>query len=218
MPEPFLQSLTTEDRDRLFRIGRRRRYAAGEEIIARDQADRDVYVMLKGRAQVTIFSAEGKAVAYREVEEGDMFGELSAIDGGLRSASAIARGEAELVRVEPAEFLRMLDASPAFSRAVMIHLCAIVRRTTERILEFSTLLVRQRLGRELLRLARPTGDDEAAEIRPAPTHFDLAARISTHREAVSREMSRLAKRELIQRRRGALHIPSLPRLAAEQED
>jgi hypothetical protein len=67
----------------------------------------------------------------------------------------------------------------------------------------------------LLRLA---GDSEQREgrasISPAPTHFDLAARISTHREAVSREMSALAKRKLIEKRGRALILHDLAGLHA----
>jgi hypothetical protein len=48
-----------------------------------------------------------------------------------------------------------------------------------------------------LRLGDTRGQPEGqARIDPAPTHFDLAASISTHREAVSREISALAKQGL----------------------
>ena len=85
---------------------------------------------------------------------------------------------------------------------------------TERVYEFSTLVVRKRLIRELLRLAEDNEQREgSASISPAPTHFDLAARISTHREAVSREMSALAKREADRKARPGAH-PARPRRTA----
>ena len=91
-----------------------------------------------------------------------------------------------------------------------------MRRMTERIYEFSTLVMRKRLVRELLRLAEPDGSVAArASIRPAQPDFsDLAARISTHREAVSREMSALAKLKLIEKRKGLLVLPDIGRLEA----
>jgi len=67
--------------------------------------------------------------------------------------------------------------------------------------------VRDRQIRELLRLAEEAGiEDGRAEIRPAPAHHDLAHRISSHREVVSREMSALAKAGLVEKRRGALVV------------
>ena len=84
---------------------------------------------------------------------------------------------------------------------------------TDRVYEFSTLLVRDRLIRELLRLAGdPQPSSNEAAITPAPTHVELAAKISTHREAVSRAMSALAKEKLITKRSGTLVLRDLSAL------
>jgi len=96
------------------------------------------------------------------------------------------------------------------------------RLMTERIFEFSTMLVRDRLVHELVRIADDNlAGDGTAVIDPAPTHYDLAARISTHREAVSREMSRLTKLGLISKtgRRLAVHdIAGLRAARTSQDD
>ncbi|MCU6313095.1 helix-turn-helix domain-containing protein, partial [Enterobacter cloacae] len=77
----------------------------------------------------------------------------------------------------------------------------------------STLVVRKRLILELLRRAEEIGPvNGQVSVDPAPTHFELAAKISTHREAVSREMSALAKRGLVERRNGRLMLRDLPAL------
>lgn len=55
-------------------------------------------------------------------------------------------------------------------------------------------------------------DQGRALIHPAPTHFELAARISSHREAVSREISVLAKEGLVEKRDGALILENTDRL------
>ncbi len=87
--------------------------------------------------------------------------------------------------------------------------------------EFSTLIVRRRLILELLRRAEERNEaGHQARIDPAPTHFELAASISTHREAVSREMSTLAKRGLIERRGRSLmlrDLAALEMLAGKEE-
>ena len=101
------------------------------------------------------------------------------------------------------------------------HLSTQLRRMTDRVFEFSTLVVRKRLILELLRWARETGPaDGQVCITPAPTHFELAARISTHREAVSREMSALAKKGLIEKRVSRLvlrDVAALEALAGDRE-
>jgi CRP-like cAMP-binding protein len=119
-----------------------------------------------------------------------------------------------------AEFEALLDASPGFALALLRHLSGSLRRVTERVFELSTMLVRDRLLRELLRRARDGAEPGAdrAELSPAPTHLDLASRIGANREAVSREMSRLSAAGVIKRRGRRLEVPSLARLAEELDD
>jgi len=66
----------------------------------------------------------------------------------------------------------------------------------------------------LLRLARDQElDADKAVITPVPTHADIASRVSTHREAVTRELTALARDGLIERGDGVLVIADVPRLA-----
>ncbi|MER9865416.1 helix-turn-helix domain-containing protein, partial [Mesorhizobium sp. M0185] len=77
-----------------------------------------------------------------------------------------------------------------FAWMLLEHLSAQLRRMTERVFEYSTLVVRKRLIVELLHRAEKAAlVDGEVSISPAPTHSELAATMSTHREAVSREMS-----------------------------
>jgi len=101
-----------------------------------------------------------------------------------------------------------LDAMP-----IMQRLAGQVRRLTERVFDFSTLAVRNRIHAELLRLARQHMDSpNTAIIKPAPTHAELACFVSTHREAVTRELSELARNRLIQRTGHELRVLDVERL------
>ena len=85
---------------------------------------------------------------------------------------------------------------------------------SERVLEFSTLVVRNRIHSELLRLAVEAGQkDGQALLSPAPSLSDIANRVSTHREAVSRELSRLGSIDLLCREGGDLRVTDVARLA-----
>jgi len=64
-----------------------------------------------------------------------------------------------------------------------------------------------------LRLAKEAGvQGNMARIQPAPKHSEIASKISTYREQVTRELSALAKQGLLQRADGALVIPDIARL------
>jgi CRP-like cAMP-binding protein len=87
--------------DSVERIERRcawKRYAPGEPILDYlDKAD-DVFFLTLGEVRVTIYSSVGKAVSFREMAAGEIFGEFPAIDGGSRSASVEARTNCSLPR------------------------------------------------------------------------------------------------------------------------
>ena len=188
-------------------------FSAGHTVISHMDADRDVYFVLEGRVRATVYSRAGREVDYRDAGPGDVVGELAAIDGGPRSATVEALEQARLARLPAAAFQELVATHPGFTTALLLHLSAQVRRLTERVFELSTLSMRDRLLRELMRLAESAGIREArAEIRPAPTHFELAARIGAYREAVSREMSALQKAGLVERRGRLLIIRDTERL------
>ncbi|MDX1485398.1 MAG: helix-turn-helix domain-containing protein, partial [Alphaproteobacteria bacterium] len=87
------------------------------------------------------------------------------------------------------------------------------------VFEFSTLAVKNRIHAELLRLARRSGiEGNRASLSPAPTHSEIASRVSTHREAVTRELNAMAKDGLIARSGGGLVVTDVERLAEMVEE
>jgi CRP/FNR family transcriptional regulator, cyclic AMP receptor protein len=92
-----------------------------------------------------------------------------------------------------------------------------VRRTrtiTNRVYELSTLRVDKRIQAEILRLARlAVAEGNCARIVPAPTHVEIANRVGTHREAVTREITRLTQVGMLERQGDALLVKDVPHLA-----
>ena len=90
-----------------------------------------------------------------------------------------------------------------------------IRMLTTRVYEFSALAVANRIQAELLRLANLAAQDgNCATIASPPTHSEIASRISTHREAVTRELNRLARLGLIERKGTSMVVKDVRRLAA----
>ena len=211
----FLSKLCDADRAALAARWTERSYRHDELIVAHGDSGRDVFFLLEGRARVTLFSEDGREIAYRDIEPGEIFGELAGIDGKARSASVVALAATRVSRMPGAAFREIVQRHPGFAWMLLEHLSAQLRRMTERVYQFSTLVVRKRLILELLRWAmKSVRSTDRSRISPAPTHFELAARISTHREAVSREMSALAKKGLIEKRGNRLVLRDLAALEA----
>lgn len=189
------------------------RYPAGHPIVTQLDRRNEVFFILSGTVRASFHGVAGKDVQFRDQHAGEMFGELSAIDGQPRSAEVIALSEVFLAVASAEDFLAIAAEHPAIARRVLTRLAALVRALSERVVEFSTLGVNNRIHGELLRLAREFGVvDNEALIKPAPTHADIASRVSTHREAVTREIAALARCGLLERRRGMLRIKDVVRL------
>lgn len=210
---PLLGRISPESLKKIEKHAKRLSYAKGQEIIARSEDLNDVYILVGGLARVLVFSANGKAVGFRRINPGDLFGEFSAIDGDGRSASVEAVTNCAVLSMSPSFFQELMENDPAFMSAVLNHLVGLLRALTSRIVEFSTLAVKNRIHSELLRMARESRDgNNAYIISPAPTHSEIAQRISTHREAVSREISRLKQRGIIERRGRVLAVRDVEQL------
>jgi CRP-like cAMP-binding protein len=119
----------------------------------------------------------------------------------------------------PAAFWRLAREEPLVAQRMLLRLADSVRGLSERVIDLSTLDVQNRIYGELLRLAREAGvTGNTARIDPAPKHADLASRVSTYREQVTRELSALVKTGILERGDHALVIRDIARLERLLED
>jgi CRP-like cAMP-binding protein len=215
----LLEGLPAERLEALARACAWRNYAAGQPIISRAAADRDVHLIVSGRVRVTTYSAAGRQVTFRDIAAGELFGEVAAIDGMPRSADVVALESALTASLPAAAFRQLLREEPAVAERVLRRLAGVVRRMSERVIDLSTLGVHQRIHGELLRLAREAGvKQNLARIDPAPRHADLASQVSTYREEVTRELSALARAGIVRREGRALLIEDVRRLETLVEE
>jgi len=216
----LLRPLSSEERAAIARQCRWRHFQANEQIIDHLSETRDAVFIVEGRVRVLSHSASGREISFDDIEAGGFFGEMSAIDGLPRSASVAAVEDGTLVAfLAPKPFQDLVTGHPELAIAVMKRLCRVVRLTTDRIMELSTLGANNRVHAELLRLAkRGRAEGKAAVIAPIPVHADIASRVSTTRETVARVLSDLAREGLVERRADALVVRDMRRLEALVED
>jgi TolB-like protein/class 3 adenylate cyclase/CRP-like cAMP-binding protein/Tfp pilus assembly protein PilF len=190
-----------------------------EYVIRRDGTDRDVYFVIAGMVRVGATAGRGRRIIFRDVLAGDMFGEHSAIDGRSRFADVLAVRESFLASMPPDVFRAILANHAAVRERLLRRLSGSVRELANRLVELGAQRVQSRVWTELVRLARAAGVvDNAARIERAPTHNEIASRVGTSREEVTREFSRLGKQGLLERQGRALvlrDIAALQELAAD---
>ena len=141
---------------------------------------------------------------------GDLVGELAAIDGHPRSATAIALGDVACAVVDAERFRAVLHDEPKAAMALLKLLAERLREAEGRRAEHGALDARQRLARRLLELA---GDRTVVD---ELNQDDLAALIGASRESVAKALQSLRTEGLVRTRRRAIDIldrDALQRLA-----
>jgi CRP-like cAMP-binding protein len=113
---PFFEDLTSEDLERLSRVGRRRSFASGEAIVTRGSDDPGLYVLLSGSASV---EAGGRKHTLRP---GDFVGEMALLAGRPRTATVVAVDPVEALVITTMYFRPFLIANPS----VAVHLLEVV--------------------------------------------------------------------------------------------
>ena len=173
-------------------------YKPSQRIFLQNDPSHEVFFIVQGVVRITSYSVMGKEVSFRDLRTGECFGDLAAVDGLARSATAIAVSHAYLASMSSDAYWRTMMSHPTIAAACLKRLAGLVRGLSDRVIEYSLLPVPARIALELFRLAqRQLQGSRSAKIDPAPTHAEIASRVATHREAVTRELRQLANKGVI---------------------
>ncbi len=210
----LFKELTRQECEQVSKLVKWRTYLKGAEVIYHMASDDDVYLVATGRVRVTIFSLGGKEISYQELGPGAIFGELSAIDGSPRTANVIALEESRIGLLGKADYWRLMEQYPAVAAGTLKRLAGLVRFLVDRVYQYGALDVSDRIRMEILRLAQEhPQSDNSASIPDFPTHREIANRVNTHREAVTRELNELNRLGIIEQRQRTLAVLDLARLS-----
>ncbi|MDO8975809.1 Crp/Fnr family transcriptional regulator [Reyranella sp.] len=194
-----------------------RAYQRHAQILSEHEETNDIFFVFSGNVRIASYTEGGREVIFHDISDGGIFGEFSAIDRLPRSATAVAQTDCLLARMRAAQFHEALVRNNGLAISLIELLVAKMRAMSERVVEVSALAVRERVRRELLRLVTTRGVvvHGGVTISPAPTHYEIASRIGSHREAVTREFSRLEVEKVIETSRRQIRILNIAQLKAE---
>jgi SulP family sulfate permease len=120
-----LADLAPADWDRLLARMERRRFRAGDVVIAAGDVDRSLYLIASGSVEILI----GQGRRQRRVREqgpGTILGEVAFFDGQPRSATVRALGDCELLRLSPDAFEVLAAKHPDLGRRLLLELGRVV--------------------------------------------------------------------------------------------
>jgi CRP/FNR family cyclic AMP-dependent transcriptional regulator len=188
-------------------------FRANESVIERGDEETNVYFIITGAVLVQNYSKTGRVITHATLKEGDMFGELAAIDGLPRSAWVCTITPCQMATAPGSEFLKLLSDNSEMSLALLRRMSSDIRLLDERLTDLTLLGAEQRACTELLRMAKP--DKEAPGgyvVAPMLTHANFANLVGVSRETVSRIFRKLREGSLIVHNKRGLCIPDRKKL------
>ncbi len=172
--------------------GEIRSWPAASQIISEGESGDAVYFMLSGKAKVTLYGEEGREIVLALLKEGDMFGEMSIIDGKPRSANVEAVKDMECLVINRAAFLEYLTTHHKVYMRFFAYLTGRLRDATRKIGGLALLDVCGRIAHTLIGMAKEGAGEKVVAIE-RPTHEELAAMIGSSREVVSRALKKMTQ-------------------------
>ena len=196
---PLFSELSDDAVVSLGRLASRRRYPRDTVVFFENEEGDCLFMILEGRIKVTILGDDGREIILTMLGPGDLFGEMALLDNEPRSATAIAVEESELLSLQRSDFQAVIGENPGISAALIKVLSARLRRANHQISTLALLDVYGRVARVILDMAREEGrrlKDGRIAFRRA-THQEIANRIGTTRETVTRMLKDLERQGLV---------------------
>jgi len=195
--------------------GAKRVFRAGEPINFQDEKSEHVGILISGRAKAVSFTESGIETWLGYFSEGDFFGHISLLTVMPVNFETTAETDTEALIIPVSRMKEILSENRELTHAINKDLARRLDLMMRRLVEALTLSARGRVCAELIRLSSPIGIEPTQQIiRPNPVFVELALRVSSTRETVSRTISALQKKGIILREPGALVIPNPERLKA----
>lgn len=180
LPEEHLTLIASECRGKRFR--------AGATILNQSDESRDLYLILAGRVNVTLFNEDGREVVLDTLAEGDFFGELSMLDNKPRSASITTLTDTTMLILTQAALFSTIRQHPEIAINLLSVMAKRLRKADAIIESLAFLDVAGRVAKTLHELAQSQGErlPDGTYRLQNPTHQTIANQIGSSREAVTK--------------------------------
>lgn len=211
---PLLASLTPNEIEAVAQRAIEKHYGPGDALFLEGEECAGFFVLAQGRVKIVKTSPSGREIMLAVEAAPSSVAEIPVFDGGGYPASVTAIDEVIAYLITKKDFQQVCRQHPEVPLKVLAvvgrrlrHLVSIIEGVT-----FGS--VRQRLARTLLELGEQAGRDSF----PLPlTHQELASRLGTVREVVSRNLSRFQAEGLLRIQAREIHLLDRDGLQREAE-
>ncbi len=177
-----------------------RKFAREETVFVEGEEARGLYVIVSGAVRALRTGPDGREQIVHTERAGTTIAEVPVFDDGMYPATAVADEDSVLLSLSKSDVRQVCLEHPQIALAALKLLAARLRRHAEMVEVLSLLDVGQRLARLLLAKAETHGirSEGVVSFDLETTNIQLAARIGSVQEVVSRAFTRLQQDGLIQ--------------------
>ena len=186
----------------LSEISVHRTWHAGEVIFQRGDDGDYMIALASGRIKLSLITPNGRELVLRQVEGGELFGDLAVLDRQTRSADAAVVTAAEGYAISRRPFMELVEHSSNATGAVFRYLCQRLRDTTEQLESIALYDLTARAARFFLATLRQIhGNDlpERANLQLPLSQSDIAEILGASRPKVNRAIVSLEENGGIRR-------------------
>jgi uncharacterized membrane protein len=130
---PFFQLLDEHERGELSKELDVVQLPAGQMVFSYGDAGDSLYVIRRGTVEVFVKDDTGTRIVLETAGEGEVFGELSLLDGGPRTASVVVRDDLEALRLDRGGLEVFLQRHPAASLDMLTAMGRRLRVTADKL-------------------------------------------------------------------------------------
>lgn len=135
----FFSDLSDNELAVVSKIIKKKDFKLGDTIFKESEDGASIYVIKKGEVKACKTAPDGELFTLTIMKDGDIFGEMSFLDGRPRSATVVAVSDLETYMMEKADFETLVDGNPRIIykllKNIVFTIHSIVRGMNSRYIE-----------------------------------------------------------------------------------
>lgn len=213
--DPFFGAFSEEILAGIAATGVSRHLKVGEPLFLKGDDGDALFAIRHGSIEIGFAGASGQQLTLNLLGPGAVFGEIALLDGGPRTADAIARAPTTVFIVRRRDFIALLQQAPSVALQTIELLCARLRSLSDRIEDLMLLSLPVQLARRLVDLGRHKGQTIVL------SQAALATMVGATRESINRQLNLWQRAGLVSLQRGRItlvDVEAMERLAGIDGD
>jgi CRP/FNR family transcriptional regulator, cyclic AMP receptor protein len=202
---PIFCDLEAEAFDQVCRYAKHTTLKRGAAIFSKGDPGSSLFAVISGTVKMSISSPDGRSAIFNLIGAGEIFGEMSVLDGQARSADATANTNCEMFVIDRREFLPFVRSHPELAMKFIELLCAKLRWTSDQVEQVILQNLPGRLASALIRLAekhRLVPGDRTIPV----TQQEISEMVGMTRESINKQLRVWATRGWVRLEHGAIVV------------